>query len=88
MALIITDTLMSSNTTPHTAKFHPDAAADGNGAWVVSWLPGRRLLTRNQAITALTLAESINNPRMAPHMANWAAELDLDLDDALQAVAR
>jgi hypothetical protein len=39
-----------------TARFSKDAAADGNGAWIVSAHPAR-LFTRSQAITALTLAE-------------------------------
>jgi hypothetical protein len=39
-----------------TARFAPHAAADGQGAWVVSDR-GARLLTRNQAITALTITE-------------------------------
>jgi hypothetical protein len=33
-----------------TAQFSEHAAADGNGAWIVSCHPGR-LFTRNQAIT-------------------------------------
>jgi hypothetical protein len=39
-----------------TARFARDAAADGQGAWIVSDRPGR-LFTRNQAITALTVTE-------------------------------
>jgi hypothetical protein len=34
-----------------TARFSKDAAADGNGAWIVSAHPAR-LFTRSQAITA------------------------------------
>ena len=41
-----------------TARFSTDAAADGNGAWIVSTHPAR-LFYRNQAITALTLAERL-----------------------------
>jgi len=41
-----------------TARFSQHAAADGNGAWGVSTHPVR-LFTRNQAITALTLAERL-----------------------------
>ena len=41
-----------------TARFSKYAAADGNGAWIVSTHPAR-LFTRNQAITALTLAEHL-----------------------------
>jgi hypothetical protein len=41
-----------------TARCSSHAAADGQGAWVVSGLP-RRLFTRNQAITAMVLAERL-----------------------------
>ena len=41
-----------------TARFSKDAAADGNGAWIVSTHPAR-LFYRDQAITALTLAERL-----------------------------
>jgi hypothetical protein len=39
-----------------TARFSEHAAADGCGAWIVSAHPAR-LFTRDQAITALTVAE-------------------------------
>ena len=41
-----------------TARYSAHGAADGQGAWVVSGLP-RRLFTRNQAITAMVLAERL-----------------------------
>jgi hypothetical protein len=41
-----------------TARYSEYAAADGQGAWIVSGLP-RRLFTRNQAITAMVLAERL-----------------------------
>ena len=41
-----------------TAQFSEHAAADGHGAWIVSCHPGR-LFTRNQAITAMVLAERL-----------------------------
>ena len=41
-----------------TAEFSEHAAADSRGAWIVSCHPGR-LLTRNQAITAMVLAERL-----------------------------
>ncbi len=41
-----------------TAQFRENAAADGHGAWIVSCHPGR-LFTRNQAITAMVLAERL-----------------------------
>ena len=39
-----------------TAQFREHAAADGKGAWIVSTHQAR-LYTRDQAITALTVAE-------------------------------
>jgi hypothetical protein len=41
-----------------TARYSAQAAADGQGAWIVSVLP-RRLFTRNQVITAMVLAERL-----------------------------
>jgi hypothetical protein len=60
-----------------TARWSWDAAADGNGAWIVSTHPAR-LFCRSQAITALMLAE-----RLAagygddPLVASWRKELFL-----------
>jgi hypothetical protein len=41
-----------------TARCSSHEAADGQEAWVASGLP-RRLFTRNQAITAMVLAERL-----------------------------
>ena len=41
-----------------TARYIEHATADGHGAWIVSGRP-RRLFTRNQAITAMALAERL-----------------------------
>ena len=41
-----------------TARYSADAAADGQDPWTVAGLP-RRLFTRNQAITAMVLAERL-----------------------------
>jgi hypothetical protein len=41
-----------------TARSNSHAAADGQGAWIVTGLP-RRFFTRNQAITAMVLAERL-----------------------------
>ena len=41
-----------------TARYSEHAAADGHGVWIVSERPGR-LFTRNQAITAMVLAERL-----------------------------
>lgn len=77
----ITDTSMVS-TTGHTATLDWGAAADGHGAWVVSWCPRRRF-DRNQAVTALTLAEfatsGVTDPthKKWPLMRDWAFELGM-----------
>jgi hypothetical protein len=41
-----------------TARYSEHAVADGHGAWIVSVRPSR-LFTRNQAITAMVLAERL-----------------------------
>jgi hypothetical protein len=41
-----------------TAQYSSHAAADGQGAWVVSDWPGR-LFSRNKAITAMVLVERL-----------------------------
>jgi hypothetical protein len=59
MALRIMDgtmTLEIDNCAVATARFSEHAAADGNGAWIVSTCTAR-LFDRGQAITALTVAE-------------------------------
>jgi hypothetical protein len=59
--LTITAAAITSGTTAATAEFHPHAAADEHGAWIMSARPAR-LLTRNQAITAMTIAEEQARP--------------------------
>ena len=59
MAIHITDhtmTLKTGDRVVATARFSEHAAANGNGAWIVSTHPAR-LFTRDQAITALTVTE-------------------------------
>lgn len=78
MSTKITDTEMTSDLTRHAAR-----AADGG--WAVSWLPGRTL-TRDEAITAMTIAEAVAEHaddladpahKLWWHMNGWAAELGL-----------
>jgi hypothetical protein len=52
MTLVVDGEIVAS------ARFSQHAAADGNGAWIVSTHPAR-LFTRNGAITALTLVERL-----------------------------
>lgn len=61
-----------------TARFSRHAAADGNGAWIVSTHPAR-LFSRNQAITALTLAErlAVGCGDDDPFVVGWCKELYL-----------
>jgi hypothetical protein len=75
MGTTITDQLMRSTDTAHTAK-HTDAG------WEVTWLPGR-VLDRNQAVTAMTIASyvgrgvGLHDDPVWPHIEGWAAELGL-----------
>lgn len=84
----ITEQEMTSDVTPHRAEWSSDAAADGNGAWVVSWLP-LRLLSQDQAVTAMVMAENVAQGRAVPghrvwaHFENWARELHLTAAEAL-----
>jgi hypothetical protein len=61
-----------------TARYSEHSAADGHGAWIVSDLPGR-LFTRNQAITAMVLAERLaaDYGDNDPSVLGWREELGL-----------
>jgi hypothetical protein len=61
-----------------TARFSKDAAADGNGAWIVSTHPAGSF-SRNQAVTALTLTERLTAGYGDddPLVTNWRKELFL-----------
>lgn len=91
MALAITSDQMTSDLTSHTAHYSQHAAANGQGAWIVSWLP-LRLLDRNRAITAMTIAEAVSTHQPAsgdlwPSILNTLArELHLTGEDALRRV--
>ncbi|GIF70978.1 hypothetical protein [Asanoa siamensis] len=80
MALRITDTLITSTTPGCDSTAHLR-----DGAWQVTSHPGRRF-NRNQAITAMTLAEvyAANPPRehrIWLHVTGWRRELGLGDDD-------
>lgn len=84
MALAITDCEISSDQTPHTARLLRFEAGD---AWRVSWLP-ERLMDRNAAITAMTLAEQFDRNglwdyRSSANIDAWAAELGLSGPQAI-----
>jgi hypothetical protein len=81
MSLRIGEDAMTSQATTHRAWRVSDPTTPAQ-QWQVSWLPGRAL-TRNQAITAMTLAENYVVLASAGHaavLAAWAAELDLSPD--------
>lgn len=70
----ITDTRMTSDQTPHTARRVGAARCPGGPErWRVSWLP-TTLLTRSQAVTAILLAELAG---LGPLADSWADELGL-----------
>jgi hypothetical protein len=79
----ITDAGMSSDLTSMTAVYRPGACADGSGAWIVSACPpglplGRRLLSRNEATTAMVLGELVAAGKGgSPHARGFLAELGL-----------
>src|SRR5258706_13338291 len=80
----ITETLMTSDTTHHWA------ARDTfeYGWWWVTWMPQHQFCDRNQAITAMIIAEFAvlgvePGHRLWPHMVNFAAELGMSGEQAL-----
>jgi hypothetical protein len=89
MPLTINEDSISGDRTSHTARLvpgHPDA-------WEVSWLPGQ-LLSRNTAITAMILADTLSSrildprDRLWPHIKGWAAEIGLTTPDVLIGVSQ
>jgi hypothetical protein len=75
MAIRIIDTEMTLTIGEEivaTARFSKHAAADGNGAWIVSTHEAR-LFTRNQAIIAMSLAECLaaGYGEDDPHVIGW-----------------
>jgi hypothetical protein len=59
-----------------TARLSQHAAANGEGAWIVSTHPAR-LFNRNDAITALSIAERLAARYGAddPFVKSWQAEI-------------
>ncbi len=79
MSLRIENNSMSLEVDGHvlaTARFSEYAAADGQGAWIVSDRSGR-LFSRNQAITALTVTELLEIGHRADHPLVLAFEEEL-----------
>ena len=79
---------MSSDRTAHTAR----PSADRTG-WEVSWLPGQTL-DRNNAITAMVLADTTAEPglreghRLWPHIQSWSQELGVTAPDAIARITQ
>jgi hypothetical protein len=92
MSTKITDAEMTSDSTRHTATAWP---VDGEPTlWSVTWLPGRAL-TRDQAITAMTIAEVVavtdltdNACKMWLFIDGWAAELGISGSHAVAESSR
>lgn len=90
MTLVITDEAMTSDLTTHTARCQTRGPA-GPARWVVSWLPDRHL-DRNQAITAMTLAETVveaiaeETPFNGLLIEGLASELDMTASEAIRRV--
>lgn len=82
-ALRITDELVTSLATGHHAR-----RLTGEGGWLVTWFPGR-VLTRDQAVTAMTLAATVATEQlhcghpMWEQVDRWAAELGLSGPEAV-----
>ena len=87
MALKILGDSMSSDHSPHTARLAPGE----QHTWEVSWLPGRSL-NRNEAVTAMVLADTTANGdvhpghRAWPHIENWAGKLRMTGSQVLDRV--
>lgn len=90
MGMRITSERMTSDQTEHWAE---PATDDQYGPWRVSWLGGLEF-TRNQAITAMTLAEAIEQMQrdgelsvghpLWPHVQSWAGELGMSAMAAVE----
>lgn len=90
MSVVIRETSMVGDITAHHAERIVDEAAPYVDAehWRVSWLPGR-VLTRDQAVTAMVLAEVVWREELRPEsrwwgfIDKWAGELELTGPDAV-----
>jgi len=87
MTLHITDTSITSPDTVH----HAERPSRSYARWSVSWLPSR-ILSRDAAVTAMTIAEKVGVADAADRPYDWwsvnllAAELDLTEADAVHLV--
>ncbi|MFD8244093.1 hypothetical protein [Nocardia sp. NPDC059691] len=85
MALDITDSIITSDITPETARLLPYSSDTG---WELSWLP-TVTLTREQAVSGMVLDEMLSDPgTLASDLAlelaaMHAAELGITLREVL-----
>lgn len=92
MSTTITDVLMTSDQTRHIAQWETNGLGHHQGTWAVSWLP-QQCFRRDQAITAMTLAETVAmigvspESRWWPHIEQWAGELGLTAQQAVELIA-
>jgi hypothetical protein len=77
MTLTITDRMMSSANTRHTATAWPVPGEPT--LWTVTWLPGRNL-TRDQAQAAMSIAEAVGRIPADVGPEAWTASLWEHLD--------
>jgi hypothetical protein len=93
MTLTISDTLISSDRTDHSAEPWPVPKSEEPATlWRVSWLPDQ-YLDHNQAITAMILAEVVSvglEPcdRRWLNVDGWAAELGLRVPVAVARISK
>ena len=94
MTLTITDKMIRSASTPHTAELHHFEAGD---AWRVSWLP-QRLMDKPAAVAAMRIAEEVGqipadcdpevyDDKFWTRVDAWAAELGITGPDAVVRVS-
>lgn len=91
MTLQVGDHLITSPDTPHKA------ARMSITRWGVTWLRRDHVLTRSEATTAMMIASIVGQADnhelgaadpMRGHVGNWAAELGLDVAEAIKYAAR
>lgn len=93
MSTTVTDEDMTSDVTRHTAR-----KVNHSDMWAVSWLPPHRLLSRNQATTAMVLAEwvatywdgarvvGIEPEQFRLLVSGWADELGLSRHEVIEQI--
>jgi hypothetical protein len=86
VAVTITDDQMTSDITRHVAQQMDVTIPKGGGLWRVSWLPDRPI-TRNEAITAMTLAEMVTEDADRHAWSTFAAELGVTVDEAVERIS-